>query len=126
MSRKRVQEKKKFSGKKKFVKGRAVKQKVVKPKKREIREWEKQGLIREGIFIGNQKGFGFVEVEGEEEDIFIPANATGTAMHQDHVQVLLGKKRQKAGRNGYSHSGTCQSGNSRDISAGTRLWFYSL
>ena len=91
MSRKRVQEKKKFSGKKKFVKGRAVKQKVVKPKKREIREWEKQGLIREGIFIGNQKGFGFVEVEGEEEDIFIPANATGTAMHQDHVRVLLGK-----------------------------------
>ena len=47
MSRKRVQEKKKFSGKKKFVKGRAVKQKAVKPKKREIREWEKQGLIRE-------------------------------------------------------------------------------
>ena len=34
MSRKRVQEKKKFSGKKKFVKGRAVKQKAVKPKKK--------------------------------------------------------------------------------------------
>ena len=98
MSRKRVQEKKKFSGKKKFVKGRAVKQKVVKPKKREIREWEKQGLIREGIFIGNQKGFGFVEVEGEEEDIFIPANATGTAMHQDHVRVLLGKEPKKGKR----------------------------
>ena len=98
MSRKRVQEKKKFSGKKKFVKGRAVKQKVVKPKKREIREWEKQGLIREGIFIGNQKGFGFVEVEGEEEDIFIPANATGTAMHQDHVRVLLGKESKKGKR----------------------------
>ena len=98
MSRKRVQEKKKFSGKKKFVKGRTVKQKVVKPKKREIREWEKQGLIREGIFIGNQKGFGFVEVEGEEEDIFIPANATGTAMHQDHVRVLLGKEPKKGKR----------------------------
>ena len=98
MSRKRVQEKKKFSGKKKFVKGRAVKQKAVKPKKREIREWEKQGLIREGTFIGNQKGFGFVEVEGEEEDIFIPANATGTAMHQDHVRVLLGKEPKKGKR----------------------------
>ena len=98
MSRKRVQEKKKFSGKKKFVKGRAVKQKAVKPKKREICEWEKQGLIREGTFIGNQKGFGFVEVEGEEEDIFIPANATGTAMHQDHVRVLLGKEPKKGKR----------------------------
>ena len=59
MSRKKVQEKKKFSGKKKFVKAKAVKQKTVKPKKREIREWEKQGLIRVGTFIGNQKGFGF-------------------------------------------------------------------
>ena len=98
MSRKKVQEKKKFSGKKKFVKAKAVKQKTVKPKKREIREWEKQGLIREGTFIGNQKGFGFVEVEGEEEDIFIPANATGTAMHQDHVQVLLGKEPKKGKR----------------------------
>ena len=36
MSRKRVQEKKKFSGKKKFVKGRAVKQKAVKPKKEDL------------------------------------------------------------------------------------------
>ena len=98
MSRKKVQEKKKFSGKKKFVKAKAVKQKTVKPKKREIREWEKQGLIREGTFIGNQKGFGFVEVEGEEEDIFIPASAAGTAMHQDHVQVLLGKEPKKGKR----------------------------
>ena len=94
MSRKKVQEKKKFSGKKKFVKAKAVKQKTVKPKKREIREWEKQGLIREGTFIGNQKGFGFVEVEGEEEDIFIPANATGTAMHQDHVRQETATKEQ--------------------------------
>ena len=51
MSRKKVQEKKKFSGKKKFVKAKAVKQKTVKPKKRAIREWEKQGLIPVGTFI---------------------------------------------------------------------------
>ena len=99
MSRKKVQEKKKkLSGKKKFIKTKAVKSKTVTPKKREIREWEKQGLIRVGTFIGNQKGFGFVEVEGEEEDIFIPASAAGTAMHQDHVQVLLGKEPKKGKR----------------------------
>ena len=67
MSRKKIQEKKKkLSGKKKFIKTKAVKPKTVTPKtvtpkKREIREWEKQGLIRVGTFIGNQKGFGFVE-----------------------------------------------------------------
>ena len=99
MSRKKVQEKKKkLSGKKKFIKTKAVKPKTVTPKKREIREWEKQGLIRVGTFIGNQKGFGFVEVEGEEEDIFIPASAAGTAMHQDQVQVLLGKEPKKGKR----------------------------
>lgn len=84
--------------KKKFIKTKAVKPKTVTPKKREIREWEKQGLIRVGTFIGNQKGFGFVEVEGEEEDIFIPASAAGTAMHQDQVQVLLGKEPKKGKR----------------------------
>ena len=104
MSRKKIQEKKKkLSGKKKFIKTKAVKPKTVTPKtvtpkKREIREWEKQGLIRVGTFIGNQKGFGFVEVEGEEEDIFIPASAAGTAMHQDQVQVLLGKEPKKGKR----------------------------
>ena len=44
------------------------------------------------MFIGNQKGFGFVELEDEEDDIFIPANAVGTAMHQDTVRVLVKEK----------------------------------
>lgn len=35
----------------------------------------------EGTFIGHPKGFGFVEVEGEENDIFIPEDSTGTARH---------------------------------------------
>ena len=88
MSRKKIWEKrKKFPGKKQ----------IIKPKKKNIKEYKKLGLIKEGTFIGNHKGFGFVELEEEEEDIFIPADATGTAMHQDKVQVLL-KKENKSGK----------------------------
>lgn len=53
-----------------------------------------------GIFISHQKGFGFVEVEGVEEDYFIPAEYTGGAFHQDIVEIALlkkpGGKRQEA------------------------------
>lgn len=38
-----------------------------------------------GIFCGNEKRFGFVETEGEEKDIFIPASFTNGAMHGDKV-----------------------------------------
>ena len=50
---------------------------------------EKDGTIMEGTFIGHYKGFGFVEVEDQEQDIFIPENDTGSAMHQDKVQILV-------------------------------------
>lgn len=50
---------------------------------------EKDGTLMEGTFIGHYKGFGFVEVEGQEQDIFIPENDTGSAMHQDKVQILV-------------------------------------
>ena len=42
-----------------------------------------------GMFIGHQKGFGFVSVEGEEDDYFIPGNATAGAMHGDKVMIRL-------------------------------------
>lgn len=42
-----------------------------------------------GTFIGHPKGFGFVEIEGREEDIFIPETATEGAVHHDTVQVAL-------------------------------------
>ena len=48
-----------------------------------------------GTFIGNDKGFGFVEVEGRDEDIFIPAQDTFGAMDGDEVIVLLKKKRSR-------------------------------
>ncbi|WP_308784210.1 ribonuclease R, partial [uncultured Blautia sp.] len=62
-----------------------------------IKNLEKLGLIKEGIFIGNPRGFGFVETGEDEEDIFIPADSVNTALHQDKVQVLL-KKDQKPGK----------------------------
>ena len=50
----------------------------------------------EGTFIGHPKGFGFVEIEGEDNDVFIPEDCTGTAMHQDKVRVIITKEPQEA------------------------------
>lgn len=53
-----------------------------------------------GTFISNAKGFGFVEVEGREQDLFIPEDEVNGAFHKDMVQVELLKaqhgKRQEA------------------------------
>ena len=38
-----------------------------------------------GVFTANARGFGFVTVEGEEEDIFIPATQVIGALHKDIV-----------------------------------------
>lgn len=45
-----------------------------------------------GTFISNSRGFGFVEIEGQEEDLFIPEEYTGGAFHLDTVQVELLKE----------------------------------
>ena len=42
-----------------------------------------------GVFNAHPRGFGFVEVEGREEDVFIAEENVGGALHQDTVQVLL-------------------------------------
>lgn len=42
-----------------------------------------------GTFISNARGFGFVEVEGRETDLFIPETAVNGAFHHDTVQVKL-------------------------------------
>ena len=42
-----------------------------------------------GIFTAHPKGFGFVSVEGEDEDIFIPEANVGDALHMDKVQVVV-------------------------------------
>lgn len=46
-------------------------------------------VTKVGIFIGHQKGFGFVSVEGEEEDYFIPEYDTFGAMHNDKVMIKI-------------------------------------
>ncbi len=45
------------------------------------------GSVLTGTFISNAKGFGFVEIEGREEDLFIPEDKTAGAFHKDIVQV---------------------------------------
>lgn len=47
-----------------------------------------------GIFVAHAKGFGFVEMEGQQEDIFIPAEGVHGAFHGDTVQIriLSGKR----------------------------------
>lgn len=47
------------------------------------------GRVLSGTFISNAKGFGFVEIEGREEDLFIPEKYTNGAFHKDTVQVSL-------------------------------------
>lgn len=42
-----------------------------------------------GIFFGHPRGFGFVTAEGQEEDIFIPADRTNGALHGDRVQIVI-------------------------------------
>ena len=40
------------------------------------------GNILVGTYEGNAKGFGFVTVEGETEDIFIPESASNGALNE--------------------------------------------
>ncbi len=57
-----------------------------------------------GQFVSNPRGFGFVEIEGEDEDIFIPEDYVHGAFHTDTVEVELlpestGKRREGRIRN---------------------------
>lgn len=60
-----------------------------KNKKDKNKREQPEGIQAEGTFIGHPKGFGFVEIEGQDEDIFIPESDTGTAMHQDKVRIII-------------------------------------
>lgn len=51
-----------------------------------------------GTFIGNKKGFGFVKVEGETGDFFIPAKYSMDAFHNDRV-LIKPEKAVREGRN---------------------------
>ena len=51
-----------------------------------------------GVFTAHARGFGFVTIEGETEDVFIPESSTNGAIQDDVVQIALvpssGKRRE--------------------------------
>jgi len=60
---------------------------------------KEKGTFLTGTFIAHPRGFGFVRVDGMEEDIFISEENIHEALHQDIVQVSLkteqsGKRRE--------------------------------
>jgi len=58
-----------------------------------------EGVVLSGVYEGHPKGFGFVTIEGMDEDVFIPESASNGALHKDTVQVAItpakGGKRQE-------------------------------
>ena len=48
----------------------------------------------EGIFRANEKGFGFVEIENQEEDVFIPAKNVNGALNGDAVRISIIKPKE--------------------------------
>ena len=42
-----------------------------------------------GVFSSNPRGFGFVTVEGRDEDVFISPENVGEALHQDTVRIVI-------------------------------------
>ena len=67
--------------------------KTSKGKEKEVLK-EKKSKQYEGTFISNPRGFGFVEVEGLEEDFFVPEEFVGSAFHQDVVRIQTIKGRE--------------------------------
>lgn len=54
------------------------------------RTGEEEQLV--GTFLSTSRGFGFVQVEGQEEDLYVSQEHTGGAFHLDTVRVELLKK----------------------------------
>lgn len=57
-----------------------------------------EGKFLCGIFTGNVRGFGFVTIEGEPEDIFIPESQVNGAIHGDIVQIELSSGKAVSGK----------------------------
>ncbi|MCD8020760.1 MAG: ribonuclease R, partial [Clostridiales bacterium] len=51
-----------------------------------------------GVFTAHPKGFGFVTVEGEEDDIFIPEPYVNGAFHKDVVRIKVSRDYQEKGK----------------------------
>lgn len=62
----------------------------------------KSGVVR-GVFCGNRNGYGFVEYDPKEEDIFIPESCVNGAVHGDTVLAKI--KTPTKGRGGRNSFG---------------------
>ena len=51
-----------------------------------------------GKFIANEKGFGFVEIENEKQDIFIPKQFINGALNEDTVEIEIYKEKENGKR----------------------------
>ena len=58
-------------------------------RKAKERKYQKKNAVVTGTFTGHPRGYGFVSVEGEEKDIFIPVESVGNAFHLDQVEVQI-------------------------------------
>lgn len=65
--------------------------------KKSVKAERKKGQYYTGTFISHPRGFGFLEIPEAEEDIFIPEESIGTALHGDTVQIVV-KKNGKDGK----------------------------
>lgn len=48
-----------------------------------------RGLLREGIVTVNPRGFGFVATAGQPDDVYVPEESLGGAMHGDRVVARI-------------------------------------
>ena len=54
--------------------------------------------VKTGRYMATQRGFGFVRIEGEADDVFIPEERTKNALDGDLVQVIIRKEGQEGRR----------------------------
>lgn len=71
----------------KQYKEKKIKEKKYKEKR--DRGGKQKSLKYTGVFQAASGGFGFVRVEGYEEDFYIPRDCTKTAMHGDTVEIKV-------------------------------------
>ena len=90
-----VREEKRKDAKKSGKKER-IEEKREKKEKRGKNKREEAYLT--GTFISNPKGFGFVEIEDEETDIYIPEENTCGAFYKDLVQIQIVKEERESHR----------------------------
>lgn len=76
--------------------------------------------VKVGRYMATQRGFGFVRVENEEDDIFIPGVHTKGALDGDTVQVLVKKEGEEGRRREGQVLNILERGNSIIVGTYTR------